>query len=452
MNKFSEFELKYEVDKIRVANTQIWPFLRIYIALQYLLKKEQIKLSKKNIFKLLGSFFRGIHYFFSNDFEFLAFSDTDRRVLIEGKYYDRLVDFLAQEKKVLIIETPLFSHYSKDKTYSRHLASRLPLLLMEHVVSLFLKKPKIEREDILINILHETSVNIDYHKIIKYIKAQEIIMRFILRHKKIKGVFVVVSYTKAGIIKACQENAIPVVELQHGIINNSHPAYNIPLRLESQFFPDYLLTYGDFEKQVFENDNYFIDKNRVISIGNSIVEYYRKYDRQNSILWPYKEKYLFLVAITGQVAFDSKLIPFIIDAALINRDILYIYIPRGTNYILANNLQTPQNLISIEEQINTYEIIANCDFHATVTSTCSIEALCMGIPNCFINIDNWSKNYYKHLESKKYNYFIDTPAELVNVIFSIKKVPKQLVYEHYDFFIKSNYEKNMKAFLNSKFE
>ena len=452
MNKFNELEKKYEVDKIKVNNIQIWPFLRTYIALKFLLNKQQVKLNKSNILKLLLNFFRGIHYFFSNKFEFLAFSDTDRRILVEDKYYDRLVDFLAQEKETLIIETPLFSHYPKENTYSEYLASRLPMLFLEHFICLFIKKPRIESEDVLINILNETSISINYYKIIKKIKAQEILMNFLLKFKKnIKGVFIVVPYTKAGIIKACKKKSIPVIELQHGIINNLHPAYNIPLKLDRIFLPDYLLTYGDFEKEIFNENNFFIENNKVIPIGHSIIEYYRKKLEKNSVIQSFKNKYTYIVAITGQVAFDSMLIPFIIDTAQKNDKILYIYIPRGINYFTTKKIIPPQNIIFLNDNINTYEIISNCHFHATVTSTCSIEALCMGIQNIFININNWSKSYYSHLESKKYNYFANTPDEFLNIIFSSYEVSKQEIIEEYAHFIKIGYESNFRAFLHLKF-
>lgn len=448
MINFIDIEKKYNVELIKFRGKPVWPILRIYIASKLILNKERVVIRKRNVFKLLLSLPRGILSLFFTNSKFIAFSDTDRRVYLNGKYYDRLVDPIAEELDMLVIETPLFTHYSRKTTYTKELASRLPLTIIREIFSFFISSKKIESEDILIAILKELNISINYKKIIRNTFAEEILMRYYFKIKKIKGVFVVVSYTKPGIIMACKKLNIPVIELQHGIINESHYAYNVTKKIDESFYPDYLLTYGEVEKTVFNKEgNHFINIENVIPIGNFLIDFYR-YTSFNPSEFEEKTKgYDLTVSVTGQVAFDHLLAPFLLNLAKDNENIAFIFIPRNENYFLVNNIPIPKNLIFISA-LNTYDIIRRSDFHATITSTCSIEALSMGVPNIFININNWSIKYYENLKKYKYNYFINDVNEFCTIISNYSKIDKNSIIKEYSFFITSNYKFNLLNAIN----
>lgn len=451
MTNFVEIEKKYNVELIKFRGIPVWPILRIYIASKLILNKDRIVIRKRNFLKLLLSFPRGILNLFFTNSKFIAFSDTDRRVYLNGKYFDRLVDPIAEELDMLVIETPLFSHYSRKNTYTKKLSSRLPLTFIREILAFFIPSNKIESEDILLSILKELNISINYKKIIKNTFAEEILMRYYLNFKKIKGVFVVVSYTKPGIIIACKKLNIPVIELQHGIINESHYAYNVSKKINEFFYPDYLLTYGEAEKNIFNKENnHFIKKENVIPIGNFLIDFYRYSPLNLSDFEKKTAGYDLTVSVTGQVAFDHLLAPFLLNLANANKNIVFIFIPRGDNYFLVNNISTPENLIFINT-LNTYDIIRRSDFHATITSTCSIEALSMGVPNIFINLNNWSIKYYENLKKFKYNYFINNINEFNAIISNYYKINRNLIINEYSFFIINNYKYNLLNIINKIF-
>ena len=48
------------------------------------------------------------------------------------------------------------------------------------------------------------------------------------------------------LIEVAKALQIPVIELQHGVINASHPGYDHPVNVEADLFPDWLWTFGSF--------------------------------------------------------------------------------------------------------------------------------------------------------------------------------------------------------------
>lgn len=442
MNNIFDIEKKYNVKSIKYNGICIWPIIRVYIAAKIVFNKERITINKKNILSLILSFTRGFKNLIFTKAKYLAFSDTDRRVFINGKYFDRLVDPIADELKILIIETPLYNHYPSTKTFSNELASSLPFKLLVEIISWFTKVKKIESEDTLVSILGELEFSINYKKLIKRTFAEELIMKNYFKLKKIKGVFVVVSYTKPGIIFACKKLGIPVIELQHGVINDYHYAYNIKDYYGNVFYPDYLYTYSENEKKVFLKDNYFIKSDNVIPIGNYLIDIYRK---ENLYLTELEEKtkgFDLLVAISGQISFDYLLVPFLLKLANLNKNIAFIFIPRADNYFIKNTIPIPPNIFFINS-LNTYEIIRRVNIHASIASTCSLEALALGIPNIFINLNDLSIKFFKYLEKYKYNYFIQNIKEFNQIIKDFKRVEKNKVINEYNFLFNNNYKQSL---------
>lgn len=443
-------ENKYNVELIKFRGKPVWPILRVYIGSKLMLNKKIIVFNMRNLLKFLLSFSRGFFNLFFTNSEYLAFTETNKRFFLNGKYYDRLLDPIAEELDMLVIETPLFTHYPRKTICTKKLSSSVPLIFMREIISFFILTKKIESEDLLITIFKELNISINYRKIIRRVFAEEILMRYFFKLKKIKGVFVVVSYTKPGIIMACKKLSIPVIELQHGVISKAHYAYNVTKKIDDTFYPNYLFTYGELEKCVFNEHNHFIKKENVFPVGNFLIDYYRSSFQNHSEFEEKTKGYDLTVSVTGQIAFDHLLAPFLLDLAKVNQNVAFIFIPRTDNYFLVNNLPIPQNLIFINT-LNTYDIIRRSDFHATITSTCSIEALSMGVPNIFINLNDLSIKYYSNLKNYKYCYFINSVDEFNNIISNYTKIGRDLIIKEYHFLTVNNYKYNCLNAINKIF-
>jgi hypothetical protein len=90
--------------------------------------------------------------------------------------------------------------------------------------------------------------------------------------------FVVVGYGKEPFIEACKQESVPVVELQHGIINKYHYAYSYPEDRNKSVFPDYIFTFGKFWNTATE---FPLPTGRVIPIGYPYLE--RELERYSGV-------------------------------------------------------------------------------------------------------------------------------------------------------------------------
>lgn len=82
-------------------------------------------------------------------------------------------------------------------------------------------------------------------------------------------VVLVVAYGKETPIEVCSDLGIPVVELQHGVINPYHVGYSFPGDRTKETFPDYLFTFGEFWDETVE---FPIPNDRVYPVGYPHLE------------------------------------------------------------------------------------------------------------------------------------------------------------------------------------
>ncbi len=115
-------------------------------------------------------------------------------------------------------------------------------------------------------------VNTNY-AIRKNIAQYKVMYKFFKKRPEIKHVFLTVSYTNFGLIKACKELGIQVIEIQHGVINTEHYGYNYFYTPQQCQYPDFLLTLGNADCEFFKSSplSKFLTP---VSIGSFIIEYY----------------------------------------------------------------------------------------------------------------------------------------------------------------------------------
>src|SRR6267142_1938545 len=255
-------ESTYPVESIRALDHQVWPLIRFSLWSYYLSEVEPIRtrsLSFLRIIELLAQFLYGFTSYFRK-YDYLCFSDSSERKLINGKWVDKSVDFILEKlPRSLLIEIPLPRHYKKKDVRTRFIASKLPLYGLELIYStFFLRKIKIENEYVIKEILTEINLDFDYRSVLKRSIAQYKVGRLLYKLYKPKGIILQCSYTNTGFNKAFEDNGVKVVEVQHGLISSAHVAYNIFKELDSSYYPDYFLSYGTVEKRFFNEHNFFL--------------------------------------------------------------------------------------------------------------------------------------------------------------------------------------------------
>ena len=241
-------EEKYDVKLIQYKSLSLWLELRNRIFTAISLGQEStLKINSQTYKAILFTVFYGFFSWFKR-YDAWIFSSKINRLNIEGKYHDRLYEYIGTKfNKTLFIEATTDSHYNKKEVASKYIVSKSALILLEKFVSLFIRTKHIDLSEIE-KIKKDFKIDFNPNYAIKKMISQYRIMRFVLRFKKPKVVFLSPAYTAYGYVKAFKEKGIKVIEVQHGVILKEHFGYNISEKFDSNYFVDYLLTFGERER------------------------------------------------------------------------------------------------------------------------------------------------------------------------------------------------------------
>ena len=458
-----EVETKYDVKSIKVKDMEVWPFLRISYYFAYVYKydfniEQQKRTSSgiriKSVIKMVNNVFYGFWNLFKK-YDYLVISDVLEIRLMNDRYANKLAEFLISElgkKRVLLIENPAGgSHFKLSKRSTKNIISS-DLFFVFCYLSLLKRKFIINNEIILKEINKKYGLNINYRMSISKFICYKNVFKFFLRVYNPRLVFISDYYNipHQAVIYNAKKLGIKTIELQHGTINNKHPAYNVFLRLDKSFFPNYLFVFGDYVKNVFEKNNYFMEKDNVFSIGSMYIDYinneYKASEETIKMFSNFRRNYKRIVAVSSQWLIENKLIDFLKKSASLSKNILYIYVPRDVNKDYSN-ANFPGNIIILED-LNVYQIIKEANFNASVFSACALEAPALGVPNILINIDNLGENEYSDiLANRDITRFVDTEVEFVDMILNWHTKTKKEIMNLHKGFYKQNHKESLKQAL-----
>ena len=462
MNAFDfikKIETSYDVTTIKIKDMEAWPFLRIAYFFAYR-DKYDFKIERTNELKLKKAvrMFENVLYGVSNYFkknDFFIFSNLAGRRLLNGKYVNRLLFGLESElgaEKVLFIENPAHSvHYTINSVSTDIVVSSIFFRVLSYL-PFFRKEINIENEIILKDINKRHKLNVNYNAIVKKFVRYVLLFKYVFRIYKPRGIFVTQYYNlfHQAAIYSGNMLGINTIEFQHGVINNQHIAYNLYDKMNKALFPKYLFVFGNQVKSVFDESNDFINKIKVISVGYMYIDYinheYIPPPNVTKLFDKLRVKYKKIVAVSSQLTIEKELIIFLTELAALDKGILYIFVPRDVNKNYSE--YSFQNNIMIIKKLNIYQIIKESDFHATVYSTCALEAPALGIPNILININNMAKKYYKDiLTNPETTKFVNNEEQFLNTLLSWKPKSKKEIMDGHNNFYEQNHKENLKKAL-----
>lgn len=457
MNEFSfiefihEVERKYKVNDVLVNGVKIWPALRYIYWRQYRrteLIKDQISITKKAFQKkryIYHDFLRLLR-----KYDYIVFSNTTNRKKIDGNLQERFVGPIIKRigyNRTLFVE----STSGKDFDYKRLCGQRIISadlfnILEKRYKKIFTKNLKVQNYDILEDINKSYNLNINYLEYIKRFWVGYKIKRLFFRIYRPKAIFVVCYYSYSDVIKAAKDLGIKVIEVQHGAIGKVHPSYNINIELDRSFFPDFLLAFGENDVEILKNSK-FVGPCNIIPVGSFYLEYMKKRNIKINGLDNLPPKYKRKVGVTTQSTLEKQLIDFLLRAANLDRDILYVFISRDKKKGYNSIFSFPENIVIIDD-FNFYEIIKYMDFHATVCSTCALEAPSLGVQNILIDINGFAKKYYADiLTDNEITRYVSTPEEFVYTIKNFRKLDKDYISKTNEHIFKMSYNENIQRFI-----
>ncbi len=390
-----------------LSTLEEWNYLRNY----YRETDSGLNDSVKKLQILKNSFYGFFAWF--RRYDYLFFSDSSERKLIDGKRYDILCDGIIEQlgrNKSLLIESPFSNfHYQKKIVTSKNIVSKIPLNILIVIISKIIKSAK--KIDILDNINKNFDLNIDYKKRVTIFNANLILYKWYFRLVKPKIIFLNCYYDKQGIVKAAHELNIKVVEIQHGMISSTHSAYSSKLLLNKSYLPDAILVFGEIVKNILSKNNIY-SKNQIFTVGSYYLQYLSSNFKPNKELQAIQSKYDLTIAVSLQKTFELKVFDFIEQIANKIPNVLFLMISRSYP---ADKLETyiKSSNVVLAPPIDCYNNLLHSDFHCTIYSTCALEASYFGIKSILLNIDNLTTYFLDEFISSENIYIVDNPEDFL---------------------------------------
>lgn len=444
----SDIEGNLEVENLRIQkfgkSFQIYPWLKGRLFHKYMMGTDVLmQKSKSVLFSQITSLFYGWWNIFRK-YNTWVFTNSSERTLVEGKYYDKLFDYIGNnsKKKTLLIELRLFNKFPKKQVASKYVISKSLFILIEEVYARFLiGKIKIENEFLIPELEKKLECSVSVKEITRKYLAQYRIMQFWLKIlPKPKVVYLTVSYSNFGYIRAFKEKGIKVIEMQHGLIGLGHYAYYYRKNFEAIQFPDEIGVFGNREVAFFENETVFPIK-KATALGRYILDFYNNKSTEST------EISTICVSLQDGDLGD-KLVRFLIEAnGFLKKSYKFIIQPRRTSENHYRSLfEFPDNFSFSSQSI--YETIANTDLHITIFSTTAIEALSIGKPNILVNIEGKSKEFLgEMLLENEFTNFVDTKEEFCDILDNLKVNSKDSIALSNNLNVKSDYKKNVNTLI-----
>ncbi|WP_405097348.1 hypothetical protein [Oceanobacillus sp. FSL H7-0719] len=321
--------------------------------------------------------------------------DHPRKVKNNGKFIDIYTEAFITDMNLndfFVLEYPyLGKHYSDLSDANR---SYMDFFYIYTLYMIPLKLFKFTQEDLQIifkieEILKDAfGVKIQLRKLIyKRILTFELKYSFfnmLIKRKKLKKVFLVVSYTNFPLVAAAKDNNIVVSEIQHGVITDYHFAYNFGNpSIKLKYFPDKLLTFGEY----WGKTEKFPQQAKVVVNGfpylNKQLEKYKDIPKK-------KNQILFI----SQGTIGRELSRKANEIAEIMYDYKIIYKLHPGEYdrwrkdypelVAASKLNNVEIIDSNEK--NLYSLFAESEYQIGVYSTAIFEGLTLGCKTLLFNL------------------------------------------------------------------
>jgi hypothetical protein len=328
--------------------------------------------------------------------EWLIFQNARRKLNDVGLYTDIYTDDIIAEigiEKCSIVESmynrrhfvpcPYKIKYLELSDLLAFIYRRFNIWRIERI-SEFIKMINDIDKYLSFALRQKIDLNVIMYNVFMNVKSYQKSYQLLLNYLKPKKILLVCSYGKEALIDIAHNMKIPVIEVQHGLINNEHLGYSLPLGNKKKSFPDYIWLQGIYWKQ---NVNWTIQNDRLKILGYPFFTYeYRKYSKKNKI-----RQILFI----SQDDIGYKLSKVAIDVALrFKGDIPVIYKLHPSEYEWWNSeypwladAEKKEILRILDKDVSLHEIAGESKWVVGVHSTALFEALSL---ECIIVLFNFN--------------------------------------------------------------
>lgn len=430
---FLKFEEQNEMFQIKINNVFIWHYLRYHVYNDFLELKGYRSFARRNVQKkkynssfelvLKKSIF--CNQFLAHKRDALLFSHG-RKYKDDDKYYKcpytTLLDqYLSMPHYVLDRPTP-DGNYEMQKSHNILYYDLDEFNRKLHVSFSNEKVSKTEIDKKIIEPLEQYfAVNIDVkikkkwgvliNQFVNMRKYYINYFNYMLNRIRPKIILVVCAYAFDCMVlcEVAHKMNISVVELQHGTIGSDHIAYNFYKKMRLNSFPDYVFTFGRYEK---EYARFPLAKTHIIPTGYPELENIRnRYKKMKSN----KKNILFISQTLIEIAKFANEVAENIDSD--KYQIIFQLHPFEYSCwksTIGKYLSHPNIKVVGNYEHTVYESLAQADWVVGNYSTVLSEAQMFGVKVAVMKVDLYRSARF--LYQNGYAILVDSPEQLINEI------------------------------------
>lgn len=452
IEKIKHIETTYLIEDIEYAGVKLWPFIRNDIFMAYYYSDQSIDISVTEKQSKLRRVFKALKLTsFLTMFKTgaaIIFTDDVGMKKYKGRYIDRIMQGLFDlERKTIPVITKLCS--AEVVSITKYVHSDIIIIFIT-LFSFFspVKQEKIFGESILQGIIRELNITFDYLKNIKLVVGGLKFYNVYFKAIKPSKIYINSYYDcyRMPAYYIAKDRHIPVIEMQHGEINDKHTAYISFKSFDSNPYPDYLLVFGDrFKLGVSEH---IYRKNSVFTVGSYYINLMCRELDVNKRLFAKKYGLLkdkIIITVASQYDIDRDILTFVEQAAKLDSCLFFIFIPR---FVKDYHRSYKNDSIVIETELDVYQCMQNSHITSAVLSTCAIESLTFGTPVVLMNIDGLAQfSYGEFFKGFLSVLYADSPEDFIEKIQQAIQFDRNVVREEGNLFFADNYEERLKKAL-----
>ncbi len=433
MNNFLDFERQYKMFQVKINNVYIWHYLRFTVYNDLLEMKNYQTSIQKHVQNIKSN--KSLEYMWKKNISCNQFFAHKKDILIishprkykdDGKYYkciytNLLNEYLSLSHYVLDGRTP-DGNYEIQRSRNILYYDTEAFRKVKHIQFLKQSALKTEIENRILRPIEKyfsISIESDAKKkwvnnINGFINNRKFYIQYfsyMLEKIRPKIILVVVAYgfDRMVLCEIAHKFHIPVVELQHGMMGHMHIAYNFYKKMKLRSFPDYIFTFGQYEKKY---TRFPIPNSHIFPVGYPELEKnYNRYKKKKGS----KKVILFLSQELVKIAQFANAVAQRVDA----RKYEVIFQLHPCEYscwktTIGKYLTHPNIKVIGSFNHTVYESLAQADWVVGNYSTVLSEAQMFNVKVAILKFDMYQ--FVSFLYQNGYAVLIDSPEKLIKEI------------------------------------
>lgn len=459
-NHIQHIETTYNVSSIKYDGEPLWPYLRImvYFSLSERSSRSSTedqssehRISYENVFTRIFKDCRSTAFaLMFHRCDNILFTDMLETRTYNGKLIDKIAEPITNKCDSCV--PVVINAQGRKSAYDEYISFDFMTVLSGiRKRFFFLKQDRISGGEVYEKIIMDYGINTygSLQSIIRTVIATKAVYHEFFNRINPKYLFINCYYDlhKMAAIKEAKAMGITTVELQHGVIDNEHMAYNSFVTIKDNPYPDYIFCFGEKYAEHISHNIY--SKDRIKIIGSYYIDLIKKTEKRNEELFN-KEFNISseqkVITFASQTNTDKESLKLMKCMADLYKDIFVIYIPRVIEDY-HDNINT-ENFV-IEKNLDVYQCMQNSVCTMTVYSTCAIESLCLGTPIILYNYNNLSKETYEFLDGADCDFvqIADNIKEIKQKLDKIVYIDKEKIIRHGNRYYAGNHEDRIKIAL-----